>query len=170
MLNVSPFVLFILFFILKRPATLPVYSSLFYFRVTNNFIFPCSRKSRAYSISIQPMTGNIFLIRAINKVIKFVAKHVRQWLNLFLQSLILFQYLFSYMFPEHSEDFFILFNSITCPSFANANIISYDIYVQLVDSKENRCSQGLHTGGYFLSFQFKLNLAFFDGQLLVISS
>ena len=68
--------------------SIPPRSPLFHFRVTSNFvpprsslfsnsIPPCTRQSRARSISSSAATDDIFLVGAIDKVIKPIAEHVR---------------------------------------------------------------------------------------------
>ncbi len=72
------------------------------------------------------------------------------------------------MFPEYSEDFFIPFDSISRPSFADLNIISYHLCARLVCLRGDEFSKCLCTGYFFLTCWLKLNHAFFVAQLLVI--
>lgn len=57
----------------------PIYTLylLFQFKVMNNSTPRCRRRSKAYSIFISAAVDDIFLVGAINKVIKLVVKHVR---------------------------------------------------------------------------------------------
>ncbi len=72
------------------------------------------------------------------------------------------------MFPEYSEDLFISFGSISCPSFADLNIISYLVCTRLVCLRTGECSKCLRTGCFFLTCWLKPNRTFPDGQLFVI--
>ncbi len=50
---------------------------LFWFKVTNNSIPPYSRQLRARSISISATADDIFLVGAIDKIIKSIAERIR---------------------------------------------------------------------------------------------
>ena len=50
---------------------------LFWFKITSNFIFLCSRQLRAHSIFILVVADDIFIVKGINKVIKSIAEHIR---------------------------------------------------------------------------------------------
>ena len=98
------------------------------------------------------MANDIFLVRAIDKVIKSIAEYIKSCHDLFLQLFALSKGLFQHTFLEYSKDFSISFNSIFCPSFANSNIISYYIYAWVVCLRANKCSKCLHTNYFFLTY------------------
>lgn len=73
------------------------------------------------------------------------------------------------MFLEYNKDFFIFVDSISCSSFANPNIILYSALGRLVYLKASGYKV-LHTGGFLLTCQLKLNRVFFSDQPVIISS
>ncbi len=60
-----------------RRVSLCTLHPLFWFRMTSNSIPPCSRQLRVCSISILATANDIFLIRAIDKVIEPIAERIR---------------------------------------------------------------------------------------------
>lgn len=64
---------------------IPLCSLFFHFRVTNNFIPLCNWELRAYRISSLVVANNIFVVRAIHKIIQPIIEYVKQWHYLFLQ-------------------------------------------------------------------------------------
>lgn len=72
------------------------------------------------------------------------------------------------MFPEYSKDFYILSDSMTCPSFANPNITSYNMCASLVHLKTSGCSQNLYTSRFFLTSWLIPNHVFPSGPLFAI--
>lgn len=65
--------------------SIPFCSSVFYSKITSNFILLCNLELKACQISFLMAADDIFVIRAINKVIKLIVKYVKQWHDLFLQ-------------------------------------------------------------------------------------
>lgn len=83
-----------LFYFTITSNFIPSQSPFFYFSVTNNSIPPSTWQSRAYSIFSLATINEIFFIKAIDKIIKFIAEYVRYWYNFFLQLLALPKHLF----------------------------------------------------------------------------
>ena len=60
-----------------KRISLCIFYPLFRFRVTNNSILPYSLQLRAYNISILAAVNDIFLVGAINMIIKPIIEHIR---------------------------------------------------------------------------------------------
>lgn len=60
-----------------RCVPISIFYPLFQFRVTSNSTSLFSRQSRAHSISIVMTADDIFLVKAIDKIIKSVIEHIR---------------------------------------------------------------------------------------------
>lgn len=72
------------------------------------------------------------------------------------------------MFPEYDEDIFISLNLISYWCLVDLNMISYNIYAQLVYSNAGEYSQSLYTCSFLLTFWLKLNSTLLHTQLLII--
>ena len=146
-----------------------LFSPFFYSRVTNNSIPPYNQESRLCRIFCLLAAHDIFVVRAIDKVIKPIAEYVKEWYNFFFQLLNLPKCLFYHTGLQYSENFIIFIGSISSLSFVDLSIISYNVFAQLVWLKTSRCKV-LYTGGFLLTCWLKPKRAFFNGQTAFISS